>query len=198
MSSSLTKPLLACIKAYRLRWCKWSTLAVFPTAKEPGVDYSLINPVYVWGIRYSPCNLLCSVLNNNVHVSAHFTVYATPYISDFSYNRKSIEVANEFMTGENTPFPDTPVKKDAILTELVTPSSHEQAVIEVSCCNLRLNVLWHKLLEKKPVQGSDSIARCVVWVVVHVHVGIHKKAAKMVIFCHYSLVCFIAWLWTQT
>ena len=76
-----------------------------------------------------------------MHVSAHFTVYATPYISDFSYNRKSIEVANEFMTGENTPFPDTPVKKDAILTELVTPSSHEQAVIEVSCCNLRLNVL---------------------------------------------------------
>ena len=66
---------------------------------------------------------LWRILESDIHI-LDLSDYYTKLLS-FLENCKD---ASEFMTGENTPFPDTPVKKDAIWTELVTPSSHDPQV----------------------------------------------------------------------
>ena len=66
---------------------------------------------------------LWRILESDIHILDLSDCYTN--LLSFLKNCKD---ASEFMTGENTPFPDTPVKKDAIWTELVTPSSHDPQV----------------------------------------------------------------------
>ena len=57
--------------------------------------------------------------------------------------------ASEFMTGANIPFPDTPVKKDALWTALVTPSSHDPCT---SGTNVTGNLQDHRTIAPKSNQ----------------------------------------------
>ena len=66
------------------------------------------------------------------------------------------------MTCENIPFPDTPVKKDAIWTALVTPSSHDTQVEQMLLAIFKATelllqrVLNDHSLTRKAVARSES------------------------------------------
>lgn len=87
---------------------------------------------------------LWRILESDIHI-LDLSDYYTKLLS-FLENCKD---ASEFMTGANIPFPDTPVKKDALWTALVTPSSHDPCT---SGTNVTGNLQDHRTIAPKSNQ----------------------------------------------
>lgn len=100
---------------------------------------------------------LWRILKSDIHI-LDLSEYYTKLLG-FLENCKD---ASEFMTGENIPFPDTPVKKDAIWTALVTPSSHDPQVEQMLLAIFKATelllqrVLNDHSLTRKAVARSES------------------------------------------